>query len=189
MIRSLRILCEIQFPGQTVRLWDGSGRPFMDADGNIWRAARLNEEAIDQIESAINAESFTVAFTISGIDSAIFSTVWADYQAGTIVGSRVRFLIQPLDDFEQPVGDPDICFTGGIDNFSFDETAADDGKQFTISVEVTNRFALIARPSGSVLSDADQKARSAVINPGANPDRSCERIPGLVDKSIRWPVW
>ncbi|MGM4911430.1 hypothetical protein [Rhizobium sp. 768_B6_N1_8] len=186
---SLRVLCQLDFPSKTVRLWDGSGGPFVDSDGEIWRACVLTEDALDQIELAINAEAFTLSLTLSGIDQEASNTIWSDYQDGEIIGSRMRILLQELDDFDQPVGDPEIKFTGTIDDLIFDDMASGDQVVSTVTVEITNRFTLRTLRNGSVLSDVDQKAISAVINPTGNPDRFCERIPGLLDKTIAWPNW
>jgi hypothetical protein len=183
------VLCQLDFPSKTVRLWDGSGGPFVDGQGNIWRACVLTEDALDQIEMAINAEAFTLSLALSGIDQDAGSTIWADYQAGDVIGSRMRILIQELDDFEQPVGAADIKFTGTIDDLIFDDTATEEQTISSVTVEVTNRFTLRTLTNGAVLSDVDQRSRSKVLNPTGTPDRFCERIPGLIDKTISWPNW
>ncbi|WP_037421999.1 hypothetical protein [Sinorhizobium sp. CCBAU 05631] len=188
-IKSLRILAQLDFPSKTVRLWDGSGGPFVDGDGNIWRSCVLTDSALDQIELAINAEAFTLPLTLSGIDQVVAATIWEDYQAGEIVGSRVRILIQDCDEYDQPVGTADVKFTGTIDNVLFDDAGSGDQILSTITVEVTNRFTLRTLTNGAVLSDVDQKARSALLNPSAPADRFCERLPELIDKTIRWPNW
>lgn len=188
-IASLRILCQIDCPSATLRLWDGSGGPFVTADGEIWRSCVLTEAAIDQIESAINGEGVTLNLMLSGVDEQAAAAAWADYQAGEIIGSRVRILVQECDAEDQPIGDPTVEFTGSVDNLVFDEAASDEQVSSTLAFEITNRFTLRTLSSGGVLSDVDQKARSAILNPTANPDRFCERIPGLLDKTVRWPDW
>lgn len=188
-VTSIRILAQLDFPSKTVRLWDGSGGVFVDADGNTYRPCVLTESALDQLELAINAEAFTLPLTLSGIDTTTADTIWEDYQAGEIIGSRVRILIQDCDELDQPVGSPDVVFTGTIDNIIFDDAAADDQILSTITVEITNRFTLRTLTNGAVLSDVDQKARSALLNPSAPPDRFCERMPTLIDLTIRWPNW
>ncbi|UXT47847.1 hypothetical protein FY136_00805 [Agrobacterium tumefaciens] len=188
-IRSLRVLCQVDLPSGPIRMWDGSGGPFLDSNGNIFRSCILTEDAIDTIEMAINAEAFTLSLVISRIDQKTSNSIWADYQAGTIKGSRMRIMIQKCDEFEQPVGTPQVKFTGKIDNLIFTDVANDQQIRSSITVEVTNRFTMRTLTSGAVLSDTDQKARSAVLNPGANPDRFAERVPMLRDKTIRWPNW
>lgn len=189
MIKSLRVLAQLDFPSKIVRLWDGSGGLFVDLDGNKWRPCVLTESALDQIELAINAEAFTLALALSGIDQELSNVIWSDYQAGEVIGTRVRILIQDCDEFDQPVGSPDIKFTGTIDDIIFDDAATNDQTLSTITVEITNRFTLRTLTNGAVLSDVDQKARSAVLNPSAPPDRFCERIPLQIDNTIRWPNW
>jgi len=188
-VKSLRILAQLDFPSKTVRLWDGSGGPFVDGDGNIWRSCVLTESALDQIELAINAEAFTLPLTLSGIDTVTAATIWEDYQSGEIIGTRVRVLIQDCDDQDQPIGEPDVKFTGSIDNLVFDDAAGADQILSAITIEITNRFTLRTLTNGAVLSDVDQKARSAVLNPSAAADRFCERMPTLLDLTIRWPNW
>lgn len=188
-VKALRVLVPVDLPSGTIRMWDGSGGPFVDTDGNIWRACVLTENALDQIEMAINAEAFTLSLTISGIDAEASNRIWNDYEAGEIIGSRMRILIQELDDFEQPVRSAEVKFTGTIDDIIFDDAASGDHILSMITVEITNRFTLRTLTSGSVLSDVDQKARAKVINPGGALDRFCERIPLLLDKTISWPNW
>lgn len=189
MIKSLRVLAQLDFPSKVVRLWDGSGGIFVDLDGNTWRPCVLTESALDQIELAINAEAFTLSLTLSGIDQELSNVIWSDYQDGEVIGTRVRILIQDCDQYDQPVGSPDIKFTGTIDDIIFDDAATNDQILSTITVEITNRFTLRTLTNGAVLSDVDQKARSAVLNPSAPPDRFCERIPLQIDNTIRWPNW
>jgi hypothetical protein len=188
-IKSLRVLCQVDLPSGPIRTWDGSGGPFVDGEGNRWRSCILTDEALDTIEMAINAEAFTLSLVIAGIDEKTSNSIWADYQAKTIKGSRMRILLQPLDEYEQPVGDPQVKFTGRIDNLVFADSASDEGIRSNITVEITNRFTMRTLTSGSVLSDTDQKARSAVLNPGATPDRFADRVSGLRDKTVRWPNW
>lgn len=188
-LTSLRILCDVDLPSGTIRFWDGSSGPFLDTDGNIWRSCELTDDAIDIIEMAINAEAFTMALVLSGIDAKTSNSIYVDYEAGTIKGSRMRILIQKCDEYDQPFGDPQIKFTGRIDNLIFSDANTDDGIRSVITVEVTNRFTMRTLTSGAVLSDTDQKARSAILNPSAPADRFCERVPLMRDKTVRWPNW
>ncbi|WP_457586134.1 hypothetical protein [Ensifer canadensis] len=188
-IKSLRVLAQLEFPSKTVRLWDGSGGVFVDGTGYTWRPCVLTESALDQIEMAINAEAFTLSLALSGIDQVTSDLIWSDYQNGEVIGVRVRVLIQDCDEFDQPIGPPDIKFTGTIDDIIFDDAASDDQILSMVTVEITNRFTLRTLTNGAVLSDVDQKARSAILNPGAPADRFCERIPLQIDNTIRWPNW
>lgn len=188
-IKSLRVLGQLDLPSGTLRFWDGSGGPFLDADGNIWRSCVLTEDALDQIEMAINAEAFTLPLVVSGIDETTSNAVWTDYQAGTIKGSRFRVLIQECDASDQPVGAMQVKGTFRVDNLIFGDQASDSGIRSTITIEMTNRFSLRTTTSGVVLSDVDQKEHSKRLNPSAPPDRFCERIQLMRDKTIRWPGW
>lgn len=188
MASSLRILCKFDFPSQTVRFWDGSG-PYMDADGLIWRQTILADGVIDQIEAAINAEAYTLALTLSGVPTDIANIAWQETEDGDVIDSKVTIYIQDCDDLDQPSGDPEVMFTGYVDDLDFADQAQGENSISAITVYIRNRFTLRTLTSGVTLSDVDQKARSAVLNPGANADRVCDRIPELVDKSIVWPAW
>jgi len=186
---SLRVLCQVDLPSGTLRFWDGSGGPFVDADGEIYRACVLTEDALAQIEAAINAEAFTLSLVLSGVDLETSNKVWEDYQDGNIVGSPYRILLQKCDDHEQPTGNPITKFTGTVSNLNFVDQASGDNITSTIQVDVANRFTLRNVTSGAVLSDVDQRARAKVMNPTSPDDQFCERIPGLKDRTIRWPNW
>lgn len=187
-MQSLRLLVQIDWiTATTSRLWDGSG-PVVDGDGHVWLGAGAFGE-LDEIEQAINGEASELSLTLSDVDSDASSLVWTSYTNDEIVGSAVTLLIQSCDEDDQPVGDPEVRFTGTIDDFSCKDTVSEDGPVSTISVPVVNKFTVRRVRSGSVLSDADQKARSAVLNPGADPDRFCERVPTLEDRTITWPRW
>jgi len=188
-LNSLRVLCQVDLPSGPIRMWDGSGGPFLDGDGHIWRSCILTEDALDTIEMAINAEAFTLSLVLSGIDGKTSNSIYSDYEAGTIKGSRMRILIQKCDEHEQPYGVPQVKFTGRIDNLIFGEATTEDGIRDVITVEITNRFTMRTLTSGAVLSDTDQKARSALLNPSAPADRFCERVPLMRDKTVRWPNW
>nr|CAD6413045.1 hypothetical protein REQ54_01099 [Rhizobium sp. Q54] len=192
-VKSLRVLGQVDLPSGTLRWWDGSGGPFADLDGNIWRSCIITADAFNQIEMAINAEAFTLPLVISGIDVEASNKIWADYQAGTIKGSRFRILIQDCDEFDQPIGEPQVKGTFRIDNLIFNERATDKETQATITVEMTNRFTLRTLTNGAVLSDVDQKERSKLLNPAAWVagllDRFCERVILMRDKTVRWPNW
>jgi hypothetical protein len=188
-LASLRILCQVDLPSGTLRFWDGSGGAFIDPDGDVYRSCTLTEDALAQIEAAINAEAFTLTLVLSGVDEDTSNKVWADYQAGNIVGSPFRVLLQKCDSTDQPTGSPIIRFTGTVANLNFVDQASGDNIRSTIQVDIANRFTLRSVTNGAVLSDVDQRARAKVSNPLAADDRFCERIPGLKDKTIRWPNW
>lgn len=184
-IKSLRILCRIDFPSKTFRMWDGAG-PYMDAAGEVWIGARLNE-GLDQIESAMNGEAATLMLSLSGVDQEISDLAYEDLEAGEVIGAKVQLMIQPCDEWDQPVGSPEIKFTGFVDNMPSDDAVSGDQVVSTIVLEVRNRFDLRTLTSGAVLSDVDQKARAKVLNPSAAWDRFCERVHTLIDRVIVWP--
>lgn len=183
----LKILLLIDFPSETIRIWDGSG-PFMDVNGDVWRGCGLMS-GLDVIEAAINGEAYTLELALSGVDKTIADVAWGSFDDGEVIGSEVRILVQDVDTLDQPIGAPVVRFTGSIDNMRSDERVENEAITAVIAAECTNRFSLRSMTSGAVLSDVDQRVRSALLNPSAAPDRICERVPTLIDKTIVWPRW
>lgn len=187
---SLRILCDIELPDEsTIRVWDGSGGPFVDDDGHLYRAAQFTDDALQSIEAAINGAAFTLQLSLINIDLSIADEVWDFDEVTSVVGSRFLLKIQELDEYDQPVGTPEVKFTGTIDNLDVSDQADESTSQSVVTIDVVNAFTLRVLTSGAVLSDVDQRARSAILNPAAPPDQCCERIPQLRDAKIRWPNW
>lgn len=187
-IRSLRILVEFTWPNAWItRLWDGAG-PFVDADLNVWRGTELSG-GLDQIEQAMNGEAYTLSVSMTGVPSTIGDLMWTAYEEGSIIGGSIRVMLLSCDENDQPLAEPETRFSGTVDNVVFDDTADDENANANIVVECTNRFALRRLTAGSVLSDADQRARAAVLNPEGTPDRFCERVSLMADKTIVWPRW
>jgi len=185
---SIRILVQFDWPTEAVsRLWDGSG-PFVDSDGNVWKGCSL-ADGIDDLEMAINGEASALNMTLMGVAAEGSDLVWLSYSDEEIVGAVVRIMIQPCDAYDQPVGAREVMFTGRIDNIVFDDTVSGDRPVSAITAEVTNRFTLRRLENGGVLSDTDQRARSAAVNPEEEPDRFAERVPLLEDKTVAWPKW
>jgi hypothetical protein len=184
-IKSLRILVRIDFPSKTMRFWDGAG-PVLDADGEVWVGARLND-GLDQIESAMNGEAATLMLSLSGVDTSITDLAYEELDAGEVIGATVQLLLQPCDEWDQPIGAAEVGFTGTIDNMPSDDAVQGDQVVSTIVLEVVNRFSLRTLTSGAVLSDVDQKARAKVLNPTAALDRIAERVYRLIDAVIVWP--
>lgn len=190
MLSSLRVLCQVDLPGSTLRWYDGSGGPFMDDDGFTWHACEIKDDALQQIQMAINAEAYTLELALNGIPSQTSDEIWADYQSGQVKGSRFRLFIQKCNERDQPYGAPVVKFTGRIDNLTF--TEAVEGEEITslIGVEIVNRFSLRKMINESVLSDTNQRLRSLKLNPSAGGiDKFLERVITLLNKTIRWPNW
>ena len=187
-IASLRILVQFDWPtGAVSRLWDGAA-VFVDADGHAWKGCTLTD-GLDDLEMAINGEASTLNLALSGVGSADADMAWLSYENDEIIGATVRIMIQPCDRNDQPAGAMEVTFTGRIDNIVFDDAVDGEQARTAITVEVTNRFTLRRLENGGVLSDTDQRARSAAINPDAAPDRFADRVPGLEDKTTSWPKW
>lgn len=185
LVKSIKILCRMAFTSKTIRLWDGAG-PYMDADGEIWAGMVLND-GLDQIESALNGEASTLSLSLSGLAQEVADLAFDDLEAGEVIGGKVQLLIQDCDRYDQPLGSPEVRFTGLIDNLLISDTVAGDGIVSTVVLECTNRFDLRSIVNGAVLSDVDQRARAKVLNPSAPDDRFAERIATLADKTILWP--
>lgn len=186
---SLKILVEIALPTETWRMWDGSGGAFIDGDGHIYRAAQFTEDALQNIEGAMNGEAFTLSLSLINIDTSTGDRIWDYDESSSVVGSPVVIKIQDLDDLEQLIGDPVVKFTGTIDNMKVTDQGSGDESTSVVIVDIVNSFTLEVLANGAVLSDVDQKERSKKLNPSAPLDRFCERIPSLREKTIRWPNW
>lgn len=185
-IKSIKVLCLMHFPNdKIIRLWEGAG-PYMDPNGEIWTGVAINE-GLDQIETALNGEASTLTLSLSANDPRVSDMAFEDFEQGYVIGGKVQILIQPCDEWDQPVGDAEVRFTGTIDNMPMEDTVSGDQINSMVSLEITNRFDLRALVNGSVLSDVDQRARSVILNPGAPADRFAERVPALIDKNIVWP--
>lgn len=188
--RSLRILARLDWAAglvTTTRLWDGGG-PWVDTDGEIWVGAG-SFGSLDEIEQAINGEAATINLALSGVGGDESGLIWLAYTNEQIVGSTVSIFIQSCDANDQPIGSPELRFSGTIDDFEVKDAVADNRPTSTISVPVVNKFTVRRLKSGQVLSDGDQRSRSAILNPGAGPDLFCERVPMMQDKTITWPRW
>lgn len=194
MSYALRILCDAYLPDKVVRVWDGSGRTFVDGSGNLYRAAQFSEDALQQIEAAINGAAYTLSLSLIGLPQMVGDDIW-DYDETTPVsGSKFIIKIQEVDELSQASGEPEIVFTGTIDNMAVADQAVEsddegDMVQSIVTLEVVNRFTLRTLTNGAVLSDVDQRARAKVLNPSAPDDKFCARIPSLRSKTIKWPSW
>lgn len=188
-IKSLRILCDVELPEETIRIWDGSGGSFVDGDGNIYRPAQFTEDALQSVEAAINGEAYTLALSLISISQSDADSIWDYDETASVQGSPVTIKLQILDEDEQPDGNPIVVFTGEIDNLDVADEATADGIKSMVNIEVTNRFTLRTVTNGAVLSDVDQRARSAILNPAAADDEFCKRVPLMRDMTIKWPNW
>ncbi|MDK1489382.1 hypothetical protein QN219_04835 [Sinorhizobium sp. 7-81] len=188
-IKSLRILCDIELPEETIRVWDGSGGPFIDLDGNRYRPAQFTEDALQSIEAAINGEAYTLALSLISVTQSAADSIWDYDETTSVQGSPFVLKLQFMDDTEQPDGDPIVVFTGEIDNLDVADESSADGIKSVVNLEVTNLFTLRTVTNGAVLSDVDQRARSAVLNPSAADDQFCKRVPLMRDATIKWPNW
>lgn len=186
---SLRILVEVMLPDDTLRIWDGSGGAFVDDEGNLYRAAQFTDDALQNIEAAINGEAFTLSLSLINIDTSTGDAIWDYDEVSTVAGSPVLIKLQELDDNEEIVGEPEVKFTGTIDNMKVTDQASDEGSQSVVTIEIVNAFTLRVLTSGAVLSDVDHKERSKRLNPLAPLDRFCERVSEMLSKTIGWPNW
>lgn len=184
-IRSLHVLVEMEFPSGIFRLWDGAG-PFLDVNGDLWAGCAISE-GLDNIESALNGDPSPLTLGLSGTDRSIAELANEDRRQGEVIGARVRIMIQSCDEFEQPDGEPEVRYTGRVDNMILQTDATEAGVRSTVVIEVVGRTVLRRMMSGQVLSDVNQRVRSAALNPGAAADRFAERVANLADKTRVWP--
>jgi hypothetical protein len=184
-IKSLRIMCRMDFPSGTFRLWEGAG-PFLDANGDLWAGCSLTK-GLDRIEAALNGDPSPLTFALSGTDRRIAELAIEDRRKGEVKGTKTQLLIQACDQYDQPVEEPEVKYTGTIDDLIVQTDTTPAGVISTVIIELVGRTVLRRMMSGQVLSDANQRVRSAAMNPGAPPDRFGERTSGLGDKNRVWP--
>ncbi|WP_242217961.1 hypothetical protein [Shinella zoogloeoides] len=188
-IKSLRILCDVELPDVTIRVWNGGGGVFIDSDGNEYKPAQFTEDALQQIEAAINGEAFMLGLSLVSTTGSAADYVWEYDESMPVQGSPVVVKLQILDEREQPDGEPIVVFSGEIDNIDVADDASEDGITSRVNLEVTNRFTLRNITNGGVLSDVDQRAYSKTLNPSAPDDEFCKRVPLMRDKTVSWPNW
>jgi hypothetical protein len=186
--RTARILFRFDWAdAQVTRLWLGAG-VYVDAEGDLWRGAGLVDDSqLDDIEQAVNGNASTLNVSLSGVSPETAGAIWQYYQDGNLIGSTLQIMIQPCDARHRPVGSPRVAFGGNLDNVVFGDEASDDDVLSTVTIQVANKFQVRNLTNGAVLSDPDQRARSAILNPGANPDRFAERVVLMQTKSLVWP--
>jgi hypothetical protein len=185
--KSLRILCDLTLPEGVIRLWDGSGGPFVDDEGNIYRSAQFTEDALQQIEAAINGEAFTLGIALSRMTSSTADEIWEYDEATPMQGAPVVVKTLALDEWDQPIGTPAVVFTGTVDDLGSVDEAQESSIRSQVNLEITNRFALRTVSNGGVLSHVDQIAYSKTLNPGGSDDLFCQRVTLMRDKTITWP--
>lgn len=173
--------------GNISRLWLGDG-VYSDGDANVWLGSALVDDGgLEELQQALNGEVGGFSFGLSGVSLETSGVVWQYYQDGNLVGSIVRVLIQACDQDMRPAGPLRTVFGGDINNVVFSRTATEKETLATVTVQASNKFLLRRSVSGGVMSDVDQRAYSALINPGADPDRFAERVTLMQNKKIVWP--
>ena len=165
----------------------------MDANGDVWRGGgEMSAQALQTLQFAFAGEQVTFDATMAATKEDFANIAYQETQDGDVIGAVFQVLTQVCDELGQPTSaDPVVRFTGEVIDVKFLDTVQghEDGHEelYQVSLVIANRHYLRRLRSGSVLSDADQKARSAVINPGANADKFCERVPLMSDQTLNWP--
>jgi hypothetical protein len=144
---SLRILVTLTIPTGVIRLWDGAGGPYVDpVTGDVYKSSQFTEEALQNIEAAINGESFVLSLSLLSVPTSAADQIWAYDEITPLSGSEVVVSIQRFDEFNQPSESPEVVFTGEIDNLTVTDQAVEsndgDFQQSVIGVEATNAFTL-----------------------------------------------
>lgn len=187
-IAGLRILLRADWrdAANTVTLlYQGSG-PYIDPAGEVWLGAGLIA-GLDAIEQAVNGEAAGLGLILSGIPEETADGIWQSYQRGELIDAVVRIYAQNCDEEDQPVGPARVLYTARVDNMIFVDTVQARAALSQVTVVTVNKFSFRRQPNGAVLSDADQRARSAVLNPGAPSDRFAERVILMQNRTVYWP--
>ncbi len=190
--RSVMILVRMMLPGETVRLWFGSG-PHIDQDDVLWLGAgELPRDALSGIQYAFAGEASVIDLGLSAVSPQVSDMAYEETQEKDVIGSKVQILLQSCNEWFEPLGSPPkVKFTGEIIDIIFDEVAVDDPVEphirYRVILKIGNAFHARRSRRNSVLSDADQQARSRQLNPSLSPDLFCKQITLMGEKTITWP--
>lgn len=162
-----------------VRAWVGfgdcdGGINALDAEDNVYQG--LGEiKDIPDLENVINGKASRVVFQLDGLSAEGLQV--ADDDDDSFMRKLVTVGLASFDSNWQKNSDIFWLWWGFGDTVMIQTASGESGGAITgtVGLSVGSIFTNRRRPSYSHLSDADQKARSAILNPLGNPDKICER--------------
>jgi hypothetical protein len=182
----VRTLVEMQFASGTKRVQLGFGS--FVAGGFTWSGVGEGV-SVSSLDQTTQGEAGQATFTLSGTSAEILAT--AKTENGSEYRQRpVTVYLQFFDTLtNDAIETPRAVWTGLMDNMRISRSTnmrvsgsdGDDGAVRSVTLTAESIFQDRARPPYGSYTDADQKSRYA-------GDRGCERVTGLVDTVVAWPV-
>lgn len=174
----VRVLVALAFASATMRVHTGFGD--LVAGAQTWSGVG-DLVSISGLEQTTQGEAGQATFTVSGVSATLIAS--AQSESGAEYRQRpITVYLQFFDvATDAAIGSPVAIWTGLMDNMRIARSNGDDGPVRTITLTAETLFQDRARPSYGSYSDSDQKARFA-------GDKGCERVAGLVDTVVKWPV-
>lgn len=174
----VKTLVEMQFASATMRVHTGFGS--LVAGAQTWSGVG-DLVSISGLEQTTQGEAGQATFMVSGVSADLLAA--AKTEDGAEYRQRpITVYLQFFDvATDAAIGSPIAIWTGLMDNMRISRTNGDEGPLRTITLTAETLFQDRARPPYGSYSDADQKARYA-------GDKGCERVAGLVDTVVKWPV-
>lgn len=166
-------LVEIDALSAPVRLWDGVGT-LATLDAKTWSGMG---ELLDlgNLPAPLGLSAERVQMKLSGVPAELRALAAAS--DSEIQGRDVTVYVQFLDEAATPLDPPVVLVSYVMERL---RTSADAAGNRTITLEAEGLFARRRRAPNGTLTDRDQQARF----PG---DRGLERVPLVVDRTVKWP--
>lgn len=172
------VLAELQFASGTIRLWNGFG-PLQTLDGKSWQGTAAMGD-ISGLSQSLNGSAPPLTVSLSGVDSTF--ALKAKSEAAEYFNRPLVVYLQFFDEDWQCLDNPYGLTMARMTNITSKMEEGPDGKIYTVSLTAETPFAVRRRPKFGYLTDRDQQLRF----PG---DRGLERVAGIDNKNITWPVF
>lgn len=172
------VLAELQFASGTVRLWNGFG-PLQTLDGKSWLGTAAMGD-ISGLSQSLNGSAPPLNVSLSGVDSTF--ALKAKAEAAEYFNRPLVVYLQFFDENWQCLDNPYGLTMARMTNITSKMDDGPDGKVYSVSLTAETPFAVRRRPKFGYYTDRDQQLR----HPG---DRGLERVAGIDNKNITWPVF
>lgn len=172
------VLAEFMFVSETVRLWNGFG-PLKSLDGKSWLGTAAMG-SIAGLSQSLNGTAPPLVLSLSGVDSTF--ALKAKAEAAEYYNRPIVVYLQFFTEDWQCLDNPYGLTMARMTNITSKMEDEEGGKRYTVSITAETPFAVRRRPKFGYLTDRDQQLR----NPG---DRGLERVAGIDNRNIRFPVF
>lgn len=149
--------------------------------------------SLPELQAITNGLAQRLDFVLSGLTPAIQTLATA--AAADVQDRRLDILTTVFCPDWQPIAPPRPIWRGRMDqvtgdtsDLTIDGSGRATSATSTITLSAVTATALRRRAAGIRWTDAQQRAASAVLNPGAStPDRFCDRVAMLRSRIRIWP--